>query len=791
MEVLLSKVTQQAMNYAIRTGITITSGFAIQQCGRLLKSVKSSSDKTELVNLQMRLESKIRIISPSIDMIEMMAARGNTTLESAVTLTKALRWDIQTLGVRLSKAAADEELARQGSSRAKSAVQSQMELKSIIADIKNLLQHIERSVPDINLAIATSGVNFTTRMPDHISPSRLLQASTLLTSGDAQYSVNPTRGAQICPDFIVSMWMLFAGHVPQEQRSREYTWQEVLHKARLKIQRVPLDQVYDYPGEQCSRNGRRHSASSATAGNMSGDGKAYEYAYQLLIVEDYDDGRVHDDEEPAAPYEGVERPGIRELIPVHEISKIFYADTSKLLNIGTDSETNSPVLLLKRDINAIPPRRMMQRQTPPADQYEEYATSSPPQDLPSTPQYPDEQSEIDAQLHRESPAPQTPQSETLLGESPSVQSKRIPPNLDPEWIAFEVYTEDTIDSDSDGDADESEIPSSQPGTPASQHSWSRRSSVEPTLMSAFSRLNFRSSPASNPTPQTPCKDSVASQVILSPDKHTSYTSQESTVNPLPMPIIRTSLSLLEMLIRLTSLQQFQQTSHLAIPDELLTFFLSESSTVGAGGDTDLRQRVRRDARRRVGFDPYDESPIKRRGEAYLAQAHDDKNYDNRHYATSEDYPGDDRYYDGGRGIHDADTRFSPSPTSLPRDSPRLLQSTPYHGHSPSSPSPTYHQHWGSQSSLTAGRRSAMDGPMSGRESGMATQQHNRAAPSPLLRRATAPNAKGGSGTGHKGVSSFAVDASAPSSSPRVELTEERRRDSGWRDRRPSTPGERG
>ena len=78
--------------------------------------------------------------------------------------------------------------------------------------------------------------------------------------------------------------------------------------------------------------------------------------------------------------------------------------------------------------------------------------------------------------------------------------------------------------------------------------------------------------------------------------------------------------MLEMLIRLTALQQFQQSSHLAIPDEFLTFFLSESSTVGSGGDSEQRRQVRREARQRVGFDPYDESPIKRRGEAYQAQA---------------------------------------------------------------------------------------------------------------------------------------------------------------------------
>ena len=31
----------------------------------------------------------------------------------------------------------------------------------------------------------------------------------------------------------------------------------------------------------------------------------------------------------------------------------------------------------------------------------------------------------------------------------------------------------------------------------------------------------------------------------------------------------------------------------------------------------MRRKVRREARMRVGFDPYDESPIKRRGESYL------------------------------------------------------------------------------------------------------------------------------------------------------------------------------
>lgn len=75
-----------------------------------------------------------------------------------------------------------------------------------------------------------------------------------------------------------------------------------------------------------------------------------------------------------------------------------------------------------------------------------------------------------------------------------------------------------------------------------------------------------------------------------------------------------------MLTKLAALQQFRQSSHLAIEDELLNFFLEDSATAGgAGGGADKaqRRRLRHEAVGRVGFDPYDESPVKRRGEGYI------------------------------------------------------------------------------------------------------------------------------------------------------------------------------
>ena len=297
------------------------------------------------------LTISLQVISPAIDMIELIAARGNTSLESAVSLTKSLRYDIQSLARRLEKAANAEELARKDKTSSQRRARNEEEIKQIIADIKRVLNRIEDAVPLMNLAITTSGATLSTSLPATVSPSRLLQASTFLTACDTQYSMSPSTAVQVGPTFTLSMYMLFAGHIrPHDEESvRETTWKEVIHKARVKLRRVPIDVLFD-ADEQGS--------------HVLGAARADEYAYQIVIVEDLDDGRVHDFEEGDGPdsYEGVLEAGMREIIPVHHISRIFYADTGKMLNINTEAEVNNPVLLLKRDVNAIPPRRILERQ---------------------------------------------------------------------------------------------------------------------------------------------------------------------------------------------------------------------------------------------------------------------------------------------------------------------------------------------------------------------------------------------------------------------------------------------
>ena len=574
MDVFLARVTGQAMNFAIRSGISITTTYAVRQCGRLLKETPRSQQRDELMHLQLRLESKIRIISPAIDMIDLISARGNTSLESAVSLTKEIRYGIQRLGVRLSDAANEEELLRRKSSRAKTREQVERMLSNIISDIKALLIRIEDAVPLISLAITTSGVNLNTSLSGTISPSRLLQASTFLTAADTKYArQQPGCRTQVGPTWTLSLYMLFVGHAFRDEGLREETWKEVIHKARVKLVRVPLDGLYAVPGEQPNVNGTGKGEDSIPA-----DAQASEYAYQLLLIEDLDDDRVHTfddaDSQPGA-CEDVPLAGIRDVLPVHEISKIFYADTGKILNINGDSDTNTPVLLLKRDVHAEPPRRMM-RQSQMGYGYDgdEVQTNG------------FQQSEIEAQLDRES-APSTP-LHNPTSPPPASSKWRLPADLDPEWMALEVYVEEP-DSSSNSDTED------QPPTTSREESLN--------LTGPFSNLTIQTPSGHQLTPAMPAMPAPAP----SPATKT--------------PQIRTTLSLLEMALKLTALQQHRQESHLSTSDELLNFFLEDSATAGAGGDKAARQRVRQQATRRVGFDPFDESPVKRRGEGYIAHAY--------------------------------------------------------------------------------------------------------------------------------------------------------------------------
>ncbi|GAB1315956.1 Ran-specific GTPase-activating protein 30 [Madurella fahalii] len=619
MEALLATLGVQTVNYAIRSGIALTSKYAVQQCSRLLKTVNDRAVHAELKALQKLLDSKIKILSPALDLIEFKSGRGNVFLESAVPLAKSLHRDIVRLGKRLENAATAEEDARDAGRRARMSEAHHAELLLVISDIKRLLERIDRDIPLIQLAITASGEKMSTAMTPGISPSRMMQASALLSFADAQFVLEPGRPVQVGASFTLSLYMLFLGHsqaapCPAAQDTSRSTsggsvgdgsretpyglgegerkpiWKEVMHKARVRLCRTPLDWAFDPAHGYCPNNAAASQLiRSASRESVFAFGHPDEYSYHLEIIEDLQDGRLHDwDESKPKPFDEIPMAGIRESIPIHQLCKIFYTDTGRILNIG-NTEDNNPVLLLKRDVNAKSPIKMRQEWFEDPEEADEsrYGTA----DEPSEPSDSDDQEDVDRQLWEETE--HSAQSPSSQNGSPT---SYLPPHLDPEWLALEVYTEGDDDGEGDEDDDDDDDASSGRGTPqclvAGPSRAQQRLSVDSKLMDQVRRISLQpGSGTQHPT--------GASSTDL---EKAQERAPESYVARSPFGSITSSLSLLEMLIRLTSLQEFQQTSHLAIPDHILTFFLEETSTTGLQGEA--HWRMRNEAKRRMGFDPY-------------------------------------------------------------------------------------------------------------------------------------------------------------------------------------------
>ena len=133
--------------------------------------------------------------------------------------------------------------------------------------------------------------------------------------------MSPRQAVQIGPSFTLTVYMLFAGHDrPQtEDDFRETTWKEVIHKAKVKLRRVPLDVVAGTgSGSDAipSTEIVSHSSEPSQA-DIPAEARSDEFAYQLMIVEDFDDDRMHDFEEDQAqpgPFDDVNLAGIREMV---------------------------------------------------------------------------------------------------------------------------------------------------------------------------------------------------------------------------------------------------------------------------------------------------------------------------------------------------------------------------------------------------------------------------------------------------------------------------------------------
>jgi hypothetical protein len=607
-------------------------------CGDHLQTVDDHPLRAELAALQRRLARKIevclrstlfpsttelgtntsKLVSPILESIEFRYTRGNSALEAVVRVARELREEIDLLVGRYEDATIFGEQSTQ-SHKTCSAEERRVELLSILAETKQLMTTIDDLLPSINLWV--SAIGGIQAEQSTFSPSRLLQASMLVNVGDTQFVLNPSRPMQIGPDFTLSLYMLFRGHATAqngeayglEEGQRKPMWQEVIHKARVRLYRTAADHL----------NSGNLDANTHTR-------PATGYAYQLQIVEDLDDGRVHTFEngnlEPG-PYDGISLAGIREIIPIGQISKMFYADVGRILNINNeDGASGNPVLLLKRDTSAIAQDTLA---TDKSFNYQEDEQSTQlmgmlkKQDSISqiTSAEPSPQDDIDRQLREESQAAEMtrPESEEIAKEPECKTSHSpwsIPQNLDLEWIALEVF--DIDDSASSDEEDHDSVPEEEPAAQPLKSSTSQpnaRTLVDSNLLNQLQRMSLateaeaplRPSSARSRVSDQEAVLSASTELVRQPRFSDRAPLSPTTIERSPFGAIKTSLSILEMLLRLTSLQEFEQATHLSIPDHVLRFYLDDSAAE-SGLYGEERWAARAEAAKKMGFDPYVDTP---------------------------------------------------------------------------------------------------------------------------------------------------------------------------------------
>ena len=546
------------------------------------------------------------------------SGQGNISLQAALPLAKSLQREIATLGERIQNAATAQEASGLVPGQGQTTEARHTELLLIIHNIKELLGRIDRDIQYFNLAINASGESLSSSLSSGVSPSRLLQASTLLTFGDTQFAHDPTRPVQIGPSFALSLYMLFVGHAAQAQSNgpdgpptpmtprpmgsphsgrqepyglgegeRRPIWQEVLHKARVRICRTPVgwkfDRVRGYipTVSKASMVEAGIIDSSIPQPQASGG-----YAYYIEIIEDLDDGRLHDESGLGSlPFDNVVHAGIRESIAIPQISKIFYANTGRILNIGVGDNNggeSSPILLVKRDSTACNG----------GDEHWNFDETTDGDTSAGNGYLSAQQDEIDRQIQQES------ERAGLLTQPVMDKIKlQLPPHLDADWLAFEAFVEDDDDtssgSEEEGNGDGICDRETTPVTMGKTRGY-KRQSLDSRLVTQIRNISLRE----GSVPRTATDKLDQAQID----------NEESFVARSPFGGIVSSLSLLEMLIRLTSLQEYEQKPHLTIHDPTLNFFLEETSTTGLRGEE--RWKARHEAKRRVGFDPYTDTPTK-------------------------------------------------------------------------------------------------------------------------------------------------------------------------------------
>ncbi|OWB83461.1 hypothetical protein B5S33_g2091 [[Candida] boidinii] len=293
MDQLLSKAGNQIVTFAIRSGVSVASGYALKTVVKLMERVPEG-DKRKIERLRNQLSTRVEILTYAIELIELANARGNSNIESTIKLTRELKYEIDDFEKDI-----DDILSQD--------VITEDTVKQCQITIKEILNKIDESIPIINLSMTTSGINLRNGVDtSDISLGRLIQCSNYLIQSNSKKF---TSGSPVGPKFDLRLFNIFYNPANHKAGNGEsVTWREKFSRSSVWIKRV------------------------------APNGAAVRFNYKLCIKENFDDGRYHE-----AEGDSKETPILMEY-SICDIKKIFFGASGKLLKLD---DINSPVLILK------------------------------------------------------------------------------------------------------------------------------------------------------------------------------------------------------------------------------------------------------------------------------------------------------------------------------------------------------------------------------------------------------------------------------------------------------------
>lgn len=289
MDELLSKAGSQAVTFAIKSGISIASTYALKTITTFVTQIPKD-DARRIDRLKAQLQNRVEIVSSAINLIKLVAARGNTNLDSTLKLTKDLKDELDKFDEKMQELTTLVESS-------KSPKAQKDAINAVEKYIRDLLQRIEEVTPFLNLSLTTSGTTISSVLPQHISPGLLLQASNHINAN------NSNGYGKVGPNFQVTVFSVFSQ--VDKDRSNRITWKEDMKKAFVQVMKNNND-----------------------------------FKYELKIDQSFDDERYHNVEDGEKPQSIA--------IDLCQITKLFFSVSGNLLKL---EEQDSPVLVLKIDKN--------------------------------------------------------------------------------------------------------------------------------------------------------------------------------------------------------------------------------------------------------------------------------------------------------------------------------------------------------------------------------------------------------------------------------------------------------